>query len=179
MKRTTCIAVVLVVALGAGSAFGQDCRKINIQFQEPAPYIDLTDPMYAPWVALIEGRFGVTFDPDNDWCWTQRAVGTIRGTWIACGKMDLSIFDPFGFGINTELWGNPGILITKRGYLFTMSYGVSKWADPENLSALGGVSYYEGATGRYEGMIGWATDRPMHYPPSFWVRSVGLICEPE
>jgi len=179
MRKTACFVVAAVLVLGAGSAFGQECKRINVQFQEPAEFIVPGDQLFDDYVPLIEARFGVTFVPPDDWCWAQRAVGTIRGTWIACGKIDLSIFDPFGFGINTELWGNPGILVGRKGNLFTMSYGVAKWADPETMTALGGVTYYEGTTGRYEGLIGWATDRPMHYPPSFWVRSVGLICMPE
>lgn len=179
MKRTACFLITLVLVLCAGTVYAQEnCKTLNINYKPDDFYINPGDPLYDQYVPMIEARFGI--DPGTfEWCWTQSIVGTINGRWIACGKMDLAIFDPFALGINPELWGNPGIMITKSGNLFTMSYGLSKYDDGGAWIAFGGVSYFEGSSGKYTGTWGWAADRPKHFPPTFEIRSVGYLCPPE
>ena len=177
MRRICCFTVAVMLAMGAASVFGQDCKHLQLNFTEPSIDIFPGDELYDDYVPMIEARFGIA--PGSfEWCWTQRVIGTIPGTWVACGSNGLYIDDPFGFGLITGAWGNPGILVTTRGHLFTMSYGFSNFTATGEWEAFGGVTYYEGATGKWEGGVGWGTDSPQHYPPSYWIRADGLFCNP-
>lgn len=177
MKKTWCCAIALAFLMIAAPAAGQNCKPLQLNFTVPSTDIFPGDDLYDEYVPMIEARFGI--EPGAfGWCWTQRVIGTIPGTWVACGMEDLAIYDPFGFGILTGMWGNPGILVTARGHLFTMSYGLSQFSGGGDWVAFGGVTYYEGAAGKWQGAIGWGTDSPQHYPPSYWIRADGLLCRP-
>jgi hypothetical protein len=178
MKKTASIIVGLVLVAGAGAAFGQDCGPLNLQFLEPSVDLFPGDPLYDEYVPMIAAHFGL--DPAVfQWCWTQRVVGTIPGTWVSCGGDPIADYDLFGLPSDPHLYLNPGIIITRRGDVYTISYGLSRYDADFNWIAFGGVTYYEGATGKWAGAEGWGTDRPKHYPPSFWIRSFGSLCMPD
>lgn len=178
MKKTACFVVAAAIILLASSAAGQDCGPLNLQFQPDAPAVNPGDPLYDEWVPLIAEHFGL--DPAGfGWCWTQRVVGTIPGTWVTCGGDDLFVPNPFGIGDGPDLYGNPGVLFNKRGEVYTMSWGLSRFDSEFNWLAFGGLTHYDGETGRYTDAEGWGTDRPKHYPPTYWIRSAGYFCYPE
>ncbi len=178
MKKTLRILVAVALAVSAGSVFGQDCGPLNLTFRPQSIDLFPGDDLYDQYVPMIALQFGL--DPAVfEWCWTQRVVGTIQGRWITCGGMGLAMFDPFGLGGGPDMYGNPGIITSKKGVIYTMSYGLSKYNSEGDWVAFGGLTWYGDGTGRYTGADGWGTDSPKHYPPSFWVRSVGFLCKPE
>lgn len=187
MQRTTCIVVATALILGGGAVFagnlGDDCQNLTLTLKEESTDVDPTDPAY---VALAEYFFGAgaTFDV----CWSQEAIGTVQGTWVLCWRDGLYIPDPLfnlpGVTIDpgVEVWGNPGVIHTKKGDIFTISYGLSVWdytVDPAVFVAFAGVSRYLGGTGAYEGVTGWSTDSPKTYPPTYNIRSNGYLCVPD
>ena len=82
-------------------------------------------------------------DPDDPE--SREAVGTINGVWSLCGSFDLFIWDPLGLGLNPELYGNPGVIETQDGKIFTMSYG-SVFYHPQSWDwlAFGGITKNHG-----------------------------------
>ena len=174
-KTLVCSAfLVLVLCLGVGTAFGQDCDKFNVILKPGETYVD--DDDLGDYDFLAE-HFGV--EP-FEWCWSQRVIGTVQGRWALCGNNDLAIFDPFGLGIGPELWGNPGFILTKKGdMIYTMSYGLAVWGfdgDFSDVDAFGGLTTFYGGTGAYAGATGWSTDSPKKYPATFWLQSRGFLC---
>lgn len=185
MKKTACIAITAALLFGGGAVFGgdlgDDCQNLNVTLKEESTDVDPTDPAY---VALAE-YFG--FDV-FEVCWSQEVIGTIQGTWVLCWRDGLYIPDPLfdlpGVTIDpgVEVWGNPGIIHTKKGDIYVISYGLSVWdytVDPAVFIAFAGVSRYLGGTGAYEGASGWSTDSPKTYPPTYKMQSVGFICIPD
>ena len=179
MRKAACLVVTVALVLGGGAAFGgdlgEDCRKLNVILLEESTYVDHTDPEY---VALAE-YFG--FESFAN-CWSQEVIGTIQGTWVLCWTEGLFIDDPFELGIGPELWGNPGIIHTRKGDIYTMSYGLSVWEyaeDPAVFVAFGGLTRFVDGTGAYEGATGWGTDAPKKYPASYWIQNHGFLCVPD
>lgn len=177
MRRVSVFLIAFALALGAAVVLGQDCKQLNVTFKPESIDLDPADYQY-----LIE-IFGLEID-GFDWCWSQEVVGTIRGTWVSCGAMDLAQFAPlFGpipkvDGPGPDLYGNPGVIHTRKGDVYTMSYGLSVY-DGETWVSFGGVTWYGDGTAYYAGATGWATDEPKQYPPSLWIRSIGFLCRPE
>lgn len=185
MRKAACLAVAVVLVMAGGAAFGgdlgEDCKILNMTLKEESSDVDAGDYDF-----LAEYFFGVgaTFDV----CWSQEAIGTIQGTMVLCWRDGLYIPDPLfnlpGVVIDPgpEVWGNPGIIHTKKGDIYTMSYGLSVWdytVDPAVFVAFAGVTRYLGGTGAYEGATGWSTDSPKKYPPTYNIQSVGYLCVPE
>ena len=169
MRKAACFVMTAALVLGAGAAFGQQCQQINLTLKEES-----TDVNAADYEELAEW-FG--FD-SFEVCWSQRAIGTIRGTWVLCWAEGLFEYPLFELGFGPELWGNPGVIHTRDGDIFVMSYALSVW-DGDVFVAFGGVTQYLGGTGAYEGATGWSTDSPKKYPPSYWIESNGILCVPD
>ena len=191
MRKVACLVVTVALFLGGGLAFGQDCGQLNITFKPEATDLDLTDypnnldPSDHALLVRLTEYYGVEFNnPENDWCWKQRVIGTFVGTWVSCGSIDLAIWGPLfapldvGIGPGPDLYGNPGIIHTRKGDIFTMSYGLSV-VDGDDWIAFGGVTWYGDGTDAYEGATGWGTDAPKKYPPSYWIQSKGFLCIPD
>ena len=145
MQRVACYVAVVALVLGGGVVFGadlgDDCQNLNVTLKEESSDVDPSDPTY---VALAEYFFGAgaTFDV----CWSQEVIGTIQGTWVLCWREGLLVPNPvFDIpGVPTdpgvEVWGNPGVIHTKKGDIYVMSYGLSVWdyaADPDAFIAWG------------------------------------------
>jgi len=113
-----------------------------------------------------------------DWCWSQRVIGTIQGTWVLCGSWELFIADPLDLGIGPDVYGNPGIIYTRKGNIYTMSYSFSVWGG-DVFVAFGGLTRFGGGTDAYEGATGWGTDAPKKYPVSYWMQNHGFLCVPD
>ena len=174
MKRVVIFTVAVVLALSAGNALGQGCGHLNLIFKPEAPSIFPGDFLYDQYVPQVAAYYGIPIT-DFEWCWTQRVGGTIQGTWVTCGGNNIAIYAPFGLPNEPDLYVNPGILITKKGDIFTLSYGLSRYEGMDWVS-FGGVTWYGDGTGMYAGANGWGTDAPKHYPPSFWIESKGFLC---
>ena len=176
MRKAACLVVTVVLVLGGGAAFGgdlgEDCRKLNLITHEESTYVDHEGEVSVALAAY----FGV--EP-FDWCWSQQVIGTLQGTWVFCGSWELFMDDLFGLGNFPELYGNPGVIFTRKGNIYTMSYGLSVWdyaEDPAVFVAFGGLTHFVGDTGDYEGAEGWGTDAPKKYPPSYWLQNHGFLC---
>lgn len=174
MKKTACVAIAAVLALAASTAFGQECGPLNITFKPDAPSIFPGDLLYDTYVPMVAAYFGVPL-ADFEWCWTQRVVGTIQGTWVTCGGNNIAIYGPFGLPNEPDLYVNPGIMISRKGDIFTLSYGLSRYEGVDWV-AFGGITWYGDGTGMYAGANGYSTDSPKHYPPTFWIVSKGFLC---
>jgi hypothetical protein len=170
-KLITCSALLaLATCLSAGAAFGDDCGQFNITIKPAETELDPDD------YGFLADMFGVA---PFEWCWSQRVVGTIKGEYALCGSFaDLYMLDPLGLGIGPELYGNPGIIHTRKGDLYTMSYGLSVW-DGDVFVAFGGLTRIVGGTEAYGGAWGYTTDAPKKYPPTFWMQSRGYLCVPD
>ena len=169
MRKKVLFMMTAVLILSAGAAFGQECRQLNVTLKVESPDLDPED------FEFLADYFGVD---DFDWCWSQRVIGTIQGTWVFCGSWALFADDPLGVGIGPELYGNPGIIYTRKGNIYTMSYGLSVW-DGAVFVAFGGLTRYLDGTGAYSGATGYSTDGPMKYPPTYWIQSKGFLCVPD
>ena len=175
MRKAIVLGITAVLALGAGTVFAQDCGELRLNFKLPSIDLIPGDDLHEMYVPMIAAHYGL--EPGVfEWCWTQQVVGTISGTWVSCGGTTLSEGDPFGFGFGPDLYPNPGIIITKKGDLYSMSWGLSRYDATGAWLAFGGVTRYADGTGRFAGALGWGTDAPQHFPPSFWIRSSGYIC---
>jgi hypothetical protein len=168
------VTAAAVLVLSAGNALGQGCGHLNLIFMPDAPSIAAGDPLYDQYVPQVAAYYGIPV-ADFEWCWTQRVSGTIRGTWVTCGGNNIAIYGPFGLPNEPDLFVNPGILITKKGDIYTLSYGLSRYEGADWVS-FGGVTWYGDGTGIYAGANGWGSDCPKHYPPSFWIESRGFLC---
>ena len=169
MRKAACLVISAAFILGAGATFGQECQQINLTLKEESAYVDET-----AYQELAEWFGFESFEN----CWSQRAIGTIRGTWVLCWADGLFEYPLFDLGIGPELWGNPGVIHTRDGDIYTMSYGLSVW-NGDVFVAFGGVTQYFGGTGAYEGATGWSTDAPKKYPVSYWIESKGFLCLPD
>lgn len=175
-KTLTIGAVVLsLVCVGGSATFAETCGKFKLVVGFPV--IDL-DP--ADFEELAE-HFGI--ENGFEWCWSQPVKGSVVGEWVFCGSTHEEIykFDPFGFGYDSELYGNPGMITSENGdIIYTMTYSMAYW-DFEIFEAIavGGITRYTGATGDFSTAAGWTSDRPTQNPPSFKVKAVGTMCRAE
>lgn len=169
MKQATCLVVCAILIVGASVASAQDCAKMNFVLKEES-----TDQDPANYQFLAD-YFGID---SFEYCWSQEVNGTLKGTWVFCGSSYLFMNDPLDLGVGPELWANPGIIITRNGIIYTMSYSLSVW-DGDVFVAFGGLTRYVAGTGAYTGATGWTTDSPMKYPPTYWIHSEGILCLPE
>ena len=172
--------LILTLCLAASAASGQDCGNVTLTIkpeETPIAEGDLGEfDFLADW-----------FDVEPfQWCWSQRVVGTIQGVWTFCGHEDLYIENPLGLDIHSEfpeLWGNPGVIETKKGDLiYVMSYGLSVWdygADPDFLFSWAGVTTFAGGTGAYADAWGWTADKTKKFPASYWAEVEGFLCVPD
>jgi hypothetical protein len=192
MKKKTFLVVTALLVLTGGVSFGDDpadCAKLNLMFQPGGdPSLEPGEPLYEEYVPVLLAYYGIDA---FDWCWSQPIRGSlggvgVKGTWVACGAFDLSLLAPLfpevsaPFGAGPDLYGNPGILITNKGDIFTMSYGASVYEGADfTWVAFGGITWYGDGTGAFEGAHGWGSDTSKTTPPSFWVRSVGYLCFPD
>ena len=174
MRKAACLVVTVALFLGGGAAYGGDledlgenCRKLNVILVEESTDLDPED------YDFLAAYFGVA---PFEWCWSQQVIGTLQGTWVLCGSfIDLYLPDPLDLGIGPDLYGNPGIIYTRKGNIYTMSYGLSVW-EGDVFVAFGGLTRYMGDTGAYEGAEGWGTDSPKKYPASYWMQGHGFLC---
>ena len=165
------VLVVFLACLGAGTAYGESCTQLTLKLQPQSTDLDPTD------FDFLAAYFGV--DPFG-WCWSQPVVGTIQGVWAFCGNDALAIFNPFSVGVGPDLWGNPGVVLTKEGDLIYMiSYGLSVW-NGDTFVGFGGMTRISGGTGAYEGATGWTADRSKRIPtPTYAARLQGFLCLPD
>ena len=177
MKRFVIFTVAVGLTLSAGDALGQGCGNLKLIFKPDAPSIFPGDALYDQYVPQVASYFGIPVT-DFEWCWTQRVVGTIHGTWVTCGGNDIAIYAPFGLPNEPDLYVNPGILTTSKGDIYTLSYGLSRY-DGADWVSFGGVTWYGDGTGIYADAHGWGNDCSKENPPSIWIQSTGFICMPQ
>ena len=194
MRKASCLVVVALVVLAGHLAYGADigpgdkgCETLLLTFHPNVVELSPKDWNYQRTVPMIQAHFGID---SVEWCWSQPVTGSlggvqIEGIWVACGSSDLSKVAPLFASKSArevrspDLYANPGIIRTKKGDIYTLSYSLSVYEGANRpWKAFGGVTWYGEGTRRFARTDGWASDRSPMIPPTLWVESEGYLCYP-